>query len=225
MRGFVVGRPRSLTDVGPVLERFDGWIAGAAFASGDRFVVGRWPRSPFGPFADVMWARPDGTRVLIAPDERILGFVGAHYSFEVHTIAPVEVAVSPRRVRATTPELELVLELDRPGPISELLALRPRRLRMMPGWIAVEDAILRPIVGPLLGGGSGIRARGRTRVGAREWYAIHALRTARARATLEGNDLGPAVLARPCGFGFSEFPPMPAAVRVTSQIEVTPGRD
>ena len=32
---------------------------GAAFASGDRFVIGRWPVSPFGGVADVMRALAD----------------------------------------------------------------------------------------------------------------------------------------------------------------------
>jgi hypothetical protein len=50
---------------------FDGHIIGASFASGDRLVAGRWFRSPFGAFADVMWCQPDGRRVLLAPDERV----------------------------------------------------------------------------------------------------------------------------------------------------------
>jgi len=56
---------------------FDGRILGASFASGDRIVAGRWHASPFGPFADVMWCRPDGTRVLLAPSETVAAFVAA----------------------------------------------------------------------------------------------------------------------------------------------------
>ncbi len=205
--------------MGRDLLRFDGWIAGAAFASGDRFVVGRWQRSPLGSFADVMWARPDGTRILVAPDEQVLRFVGAHYAFEECRRAPVDVDISSRLVRASAPPLALRLELEPPGAMSRLLALRPRRLRTFRPWIAVEDIVVRPLVAPLLAGGAGIRARGRTRTGAREWYAIHAFRAATAGASLDGVDLGPTVPARTCGFGFSEFPPMPAAVRVTSLIE------
>jgi hypothetical protein len=201
------------------LLRFEGWIAGAAFASGDRFVAGRWPSSPLGSFADVMWARPDGTRVLLAPDDRVLRFVGAHYTFEEHRRTSVEVSISSRRVWVSAPPLRMRLDLEAPGTISRLLALRPRRLRTLRPWIAFEDVLARPLVGPLLGGGAGIRARGRTRAGAREWYAIHAFRAAMARASLDGADLGPTVPAPACGFGFSEFPPMPAACRVTSLIE------
>lgn len=201
------------------LDRFDGWILGAAFASGDRFVVGRWPRSPLGSFADVMWAHPDGRRTLIAPSDEVLRTVGSHYTFDELRRSEVAVVVGPRTIRVDAPPIAMVLDLDPPGTMSRLLALRPRRLRTVRPWIAVEDLLLRPLVAPLIGGGDGIRARGRTRTGAREWYAIHAYRTARARASLDGIDLGPAVPARVCGFGFSEFPPDPAAVRVTSLIE------
>lgn len=201
------------------LLRFDGWIFGAAFASGDRFVVGRWPRSPLGSFADVMWARPDGSRVLVADSEPVLRFVGDQYSFDELRPGDVQVDVSPTTIFVLAPPIRMELELDPPGPMSRLLALRPRSLRTIRSWIAFEDLVLRPLVAPLIGGGEGIRARGRTRTGAREWYAIHAYRTARARASIDGVDLGSTVPARAAGFGFSEFPPHPAAVRVTSLIE------
>ena len=205
--------------MGGNLLRFDGWIFGAAFASGDRFVAGRWPVSPLGSFADVMWARPDRTRVLLAPTEDILGFVGRHYVFEEQRVTPVHVDVTARRLRVAAPPLVMELDMNPPGTLSWLLSLRPRWLRTSRPWIAVEDAALRPLVTPLLGGGAGIRARGRTNAGAREWYAIHAYRSATARAWLEGVDLGHAVPGRAGRFGFSEFPPTPAAVRVTSMIE------
>jgi len=203
------------------LLRFDGWIYGAAFASGDRFVVGRWPQSPLGSFADVMWARPDGGRVLVAASETVLRTVGDYYSFDELRQGDVQLDVSPTAVRVLAPPIEIELDLDPPGVMSWLLAVRPRVLRTIRPWIALEDLVLRPLVAPLISG-DGIRARGRTRTGAREWYAIHAYRTACARATIDGVDLGPSVPARASGFGFSEFPPQPAAVRVTSLIEGYP---
>jgi hypothetical protein len=199
--------------------RFDGWILGAAFASGDRFVVGSWPRSPLGSFADVMWARPDGTRMLLAPNETVATFVRRHYSFDGYRLTTVHVEVSPRRLRVVAGPLVLELELMAPSLLSRLLRLRPRWLRTLRPWITLEDAVLRPIVSPLLGWSPGIRARGRTRDGAREWYAIHAFRRAAARARLDGCDLGACVPARPSGFGFSEFPAVASAVRVTSLFE------
>ena len=199
--------------------RFDGWILGAAFASGDRFVVGTWPRSPLGSFADVMWARPDGTRVLLAPDETVAAFVRRHYTFDEHHLSAVHVEVSTRRLRVTAAPLTMDLELDPPSLLSWLLRLRPRWLRTLRPWIAVEDVVVRPLVAPLLGWSPGIRARGRTRDGTREWYAIHAYRRANARARLDGVDLGACVRAPASGFGFSEFPAEAAAVRVTSLFE------
>ncbi|MFM7718997.1 MAG: hypothetical protein ACKO8G_05850, partial [Actinomycetota bacterium] len=108
------------------------------------------------------------------------------------------------------------------GAVSALLRLRPRALRTSPTWIGVEDRVFRPLVAPLLGGGSGIHARGTTRAGARQWYGIHDLRWARARARIGDRDLGEAVAPRAeAGFGASEFPGRPALVRVTSLIERT----
>ena len=55
----------------PLIEVFDGEIFGFGTGSGHRFVVGRWTRSPFGPFADVMHEDPDGRRTLLAPTEQV----------------------------------------------------------------------------------------------------------------------------------------------------------
>src|SRR6201999_524302 len=55
--------------------RFTGAIAGIGSTSGVRVVVGRWDDSPFGAFADVMVAEPDGTRVLLAPDAEVSEYV------------------------------------------------------------------------------------------------------------------------------------------------------
>ena len=59
-------------------DRFTGAIAGVGSTSGVRVVVGRWDESPMGAFADVMLAEPDGTRVLLAPDDRVAEFVSVH---------------------------------------------------------------------------------------------------------------------------------------------------
>lgn len=166
----------------------------------------------------MMQARPDGSRVLLAESQEVLGFVDRHYAFEERRVVPLKVEVSREGCRVGAGSLVMELELEPPGAMSWLLAARPRRLRTFRPWIALEDVVFRPLVAPLLGGGATIRARGRTRAGAREWYAIHAFRSAKARAWLDGVDLGEAVPAGPSGFGFSEFPPMPAAVRVTSLI-------
>lgn len=203
--------------------RFDGWILGASFASGHTLVVGKWRESPFGSFADVMRRDPDGTRTLVAPSDEVERFVTAHYRFDATVRSEVRVGREGDALVARADGIDLRVEVE-PGPslVSTLLRLRPRVLRTLPAWIAVEDAVFRPLVAPLLGGGSGIHARGVTRAGARQWYAIHDLRWARARAVVDGSDLGEAVPPSwEAGFGASEFPGRPALVRVTSLIETS----
>jgi hypothetical protein len=199
--------------------RFEGHILGVAFASGDRFVVGRWPVSPFGGVADVMWARPDGERVLLAERPELLGFVASHYRFDRVERTPVRIDRTGPALRVEAGPVRMELELGPPGWASRLLRLRPRTLRELPAWIAVEDALLRPLVGPWIGA-RGVRTRGVTSSGVREWYAIHDLRPiAASRAWVDGAELGPTVRAGPAGFGFSEFPERPALVRVTALFE------
>src|SRR4029079_16299883 len=69
----------------------EGLIGATGFASGDRVVAGHGPRTPIGPMSDVMWAEPDGRRVLHAPDERVAAFVTAVYRFDAVEIGPVVV--------------------------------------------------------------------------------------------------------------------------------------
>lgn len=202
---------------------FEGHIMGGSFASGDRIVAGRWFRSPFGAFADVMWCRPDGRRVLLAPDGRVRDFVARHYAFDELAIEDVRVErTGDGAIEATAGPVRLVLRARPPGPASTLLAMRPRALRTWRPWISVEDRVLRPLVQPLFGA-TGVRTTGVTAAGAREWYAIHALREADAEASIDGIDLGEPAICAPAGFGFSEFPARSAIVRVTSMfVEAAP---
>jgi hypothetical protein len=203
---------------------FDGHIMGASFASGDRLVAGRWFRSPFGAFADVMWCRPDGRRVLLAPDERVRDFVAGHYAFDELAIGNVRVErTGDSTIEATAGPVRLVLRARPRGPASTLLAMRPRRLRTWRPWIAVEDRVARPLVQPLFAA-KGVRTTGVTLAGAREWYAIHDLREADAEASIDGVDLGAPAACPPAGFGFSEFPAKPAIVRVTSMFDEAAAR-
>ena len=203
---------------------FDGHIMGSSFTTGDRFVAGRWFRSPFGAFADVMWCRPGGRRVLLAPDERVRDFVARHYAFDELTVGDVRVE---RRVdgaiEVTAGPVRLLLRARRPGVASTLLAMRPRPLRTWRPWIAAEDRVLRPLVQPLFAA-RGVRTTGVTLAGTREWYAIHDLRDADAQASIDGVDLGAPATCPPAWFGFSEFPAQPAIVRVTSMFAEAVGR-
>ncbi len=198
---------------------FDGHIMGASFASGDRIVVGRWFDSPFGPVADAMWRRADGTRVLIAGDRALADFVDRHYAFD-HVLSEVVRAErsAQDRIEVSAGPLQLTLRVRAAGSASLLLRLRPRALRTRPTWIAFEDRVGRRLAGRLFAAG-GVRTRGITRAGAREWYAIHDIHWADASASRDGRDLGSTVPGSPAGFGFSEFPSRPALVRVTSRFE------
>lgn len=203
--------------------RLEGRIAAAGFASGDRFVAGIWDEGPFGLMIDVMWAAPDGTRILLAPHAAAARFIGGIYSFDEVRVVPVaieepgdgaiEMMAGPLRLRLM------------PGPPNPLFGLRPRILRRSPTWIRMEDAVLRPLVGRLLlRGARGVRGYGVTPSGVREWYAIDEYRPLQAAAgELEGLDLGPlAPLDPPMRFGFSEFPHRPALVRCAPLLEGVP---
>jgi len=200
--------------------RFDGHIIGAAFASGDTIVAGRWRTSPLGAFADAMWRRPDGSRVLFAPRDDVATFVTEHYTFEEASVSPVRVERDgASTVRLAAGPIELMLRARRRELGGQLVRLRPRALRERRAWIAVEDALLRPLFSPLFGA-SDVHVRGHTRNGAREWYAIHDVLAADATARLDGRDLGETSSTPvPAGFGFSEVPATPSIVRVTSLIE------
>jgi hypothetical protein len=199
---------------------FDGRILGASFASGDRFVVGRWHATPLGPFADVMWRRPDGARILLAPSTTVADFISRHYPFDERRLGALRVERDGAAVVVDAGPIGMRLTPLRPGLASYLLRLRPRAVRTRLAWIAVEDTILRPVVGPLFGpNAAAIRTRGVTRDGSREWYAIHDFVEADGAASIDGRDLGPVASCPPAGFGFSEFPDGAAIVRVTSIFE------
>ena len=99
---------RSLAEI---WDRFRGCIAAAGFAAGDAVVVGAWRTSPFGSFVDVMWVRPDGTRVLLAPSPPVADYVASLYSFDEVVATPVRggwdgaavgVEAGPLRVRTVS---------------------------------------------------------------------------------------------------------------------------
>lgn len=195
--------------------RFDGLIAGASFESGHQIVVGCWPSSPFGPFVDAMWARPDGSRALVVDDGPQADFIWSHYRFDERITCRTGATVSRTALRFEGGPLALSMTLRRSGLVPLALELRPRRLALWQPWSWVEDRLLRPLLAPALG--AGLRIRGVTRAGATERYVALGLRWADARASVEGADLGATLRPRrAAGFGFSEFVQRPAVVRVTS---------
>ena len=197
-----------------------GSIAGVGFSSVDRFVVGLWDDGPLGPMTDVMWARPDGGRVLLVPRAEVGRFVGGVYRFESTEVVPISVGrPDTDTLQVDAGPVSLTLSL---GAQSPLFRLRPDVLRRSLLWVRVEDALLRPVVGRLLlKGAAGVRAYGRSESGVREWYRVDGYRPIRAaRGTLQGHSLGAlAPLDPPVRFGFSEFPLRPAVVRCSPVLE------
>lgn len=202
------------------MDLFEGAITATGFASGDAVVLGTWARSPFGMVADVMWRRPDGTRVLLAPTSALADYVAGLYTFDEVAVVPVRARLLADAATVSAGPLSVRMGLAPRDWRSWLFALRPRPLRRSPRWIALEDRLARPFVGLVIGGGSGVRAAGIAPGGQEEFYGTDDWRAlAWASGTCDGTDLGPmAPLPADLGVGLSAFPTQPASVRVGTLI-------
>jgi hypothetical protein len=198
-----------------VRDRFDGQIAGVGSTSGVRAVVGRWPVSPFGAFADVMVEDAAGHRVLLAPSAEVAQYVAATYAFDEVVVTPVRVAVDAGgwHVRAGE-ELVMAIGLGRTTVLGRLLRLVPRRLATSRQWAALVDPVARVVL-------RGVRTRGAALEGRREWYAATDLRSVtRLSGAWRGRDLGAlAPVDPPCRFGFSSTPRRPGVTSVVTTVE------
>ena len=64
------------------MDVFKGRITSSGFSSGDRIVIGDWKESKLGSFTNIMWAKKDGTRVLLSPSKEHAELVSSLYNFE-----------------------------------------------------------------------------------------------------------------------------------------------
>jgi hypothetical protein len=194
-------------------QRFDGCIAGLGTAAGLRAVVGHWPRSPFGPFTDVMVERPDGHRVLLAPTDEVAEFVAATYRFDEVRCGGVETRVAGRRWRVRAGPLTAEFEVAGRPPLGRLLRLVPRRLATSPTWVTAIDVVARRVL-------PGVRTRGSAGGGRREYYApLDLHRIGAATVTWDGVDQGGlAAVEPPVRFGFGSTPREPSLVRVVTLV-------
>jgi hypothetical protein len=197
-------------------QRFRGSIAGVGSTSGVRVVVGHWPTSPFGPFADAMVETADGHRVLLAPSPAVAEFVEATYVFDEVRVEPVSVSVSVAdgSWEVRTPSLRLTLRVGRRTPLGRLLRAVPRRLAESPAWCALTDPAARVLL-------RGVRTRGTANGGRREWYGATDTRAITSMAgSFDETPLGTlAPVDPPCGFGFSSTPRRPSVTEVVSTVE------
>lgn len=207
--------------MGSRLDRFTGGIAAAGFATGDQVVVGLWRRSPLGRVIDVMWIRPDGERVLLAPRPTVRDYIADLYTFDRTVVAPVTGGWDGRQIRVTAGPLRLHLTPAARDLRSWVFALRPRPLRRSTWWLAVEDRLVEPLGERLIGGSAGVRLTGVTPGGRREWYSVEDYRAlAAGRLGVDGRDAGDLCDLRPdLGVGLSAFPTRPAFVQLTTLVE------
>lgn len=185
-------------------ERLRGTISAVGLPSGDRIVVGAWHRSPIGGFADVMWAHPDDTRSLLAPDQRAADYVAGIYAFD-------RIEVVPFRWTATPCSLAL-----RAGPLEvDLAASGGRRLPLpRPWWFTrwVEGPVARRLMG--------VEVHGTSPLGIEEWYQARAWRWIHDGCVrIAGENRGRLGPARPpLHVGFSEPPARPGITDVAVRI-------
>jgi hypothetical protein len=184
-----------------------GTISNVGFSSGHRFVVGCWEQSPLGPMNDVMWARPDGGRVLLVDRREAGDFITAVYRFDAVAIMPLSCRMDGAVLEVAAGDLRITMRAGRRWSIP-LGRLRRR---------AVFGPLERLLARALLG----VRTFGVSPTGVREWYrADQYRRVVAAQASLAGRDLGRLVpFHEPAGFGFSEPPRHPAIVRVQPLLE------
>ncbi|MEU7816441.1 hypothetical protein [Pseudonocardia sp. NPDC049154] len=196
-----------------MIDRFDGWIAGLGTGSGLRVVVGHWPRSPLGPFTDVMVEQPDGHRLLLAPDHRVADFVSATYAFDEVRIGPVDHEIRGDRRQVRAGPLECAYRVGGRTPLGLLLRAVPRPLATAPRWIGTIDAVARRVL-------PGVRTVGSAGGARTEYYgALDLHRLTAAVVRWDGEDRGPLAPVRPpVRFGFGSTPTVPSLVRITTLV-------
>ncbi len=188
----------------PLTETLRGSITSVGFASGDRFVIGDWEQSPIDAFADVMWAKPDGDRVLLG-ETKIGDYVTSVYPFHETRDCEVTTETKGRTYRVRSGALELKLTFG-----SVIFGLPPR-----PRWFTatVENWFSRRLLA--------VDTYGTSPTGVVEWYQTRTVRRIIAgTAIFNGANLGSLThVHRPLNFGFTDPPRWPTKVglKVTLQ--------
>ncbi|MET0146809.1 MAG: hypothetical protein ABW328_18770 [Ilumatobacteraceae bacterium] len=193
-------------------QRFTGEICGFGSASGTRIVIGRWPQSPFGSFADAMVEHGDGRRVLVAPSDEIATYVAAVYGFDHVAVGPVEVGRSAGELRFDSEPLAAAVSIGRRDALGWCLRIVPTAVARSPRWATVVDPVARRVL-------RDVRTRGTTAGGTEFYGAGDRRRVIAVTASWQGIDLGPlADVDPPVRFGFSSAPRTPSIVSVTTTV-------
>jgi hypothetical protein len=194
--------------------RFTGWIAGLGTDSGYRVVIGHWRASPYGVVTDAMVEDPVGHRTLYAPTPELAELLAAAYRFDEVQVAPCSARRSGSTWTVQAGPLRLSFTLGRRTLPGWLLRLVPGPLARTTWWVGLLDLPARRLL-------PGVRTRGRTRDGRRQWYGasdLHAI--VAADATLSGQELGALrAVHPPVRFGFGSVPVRPSLVHLTTVIQ------
>jgi hypothetical protein len=189
------------------MDFFEGRISASAFSSGERLVIGDWHHSPLGKFTNIMWARPDGKRILISPSTKCADYVSKIYSFEEVIVTPLKIKRDKKKIEIKTEDLLIYLEW------SWSLHIPIKR----PRWFisSVEYFFANLLFGT--------KTYGKTNDNRKEWYMIKSISWIKnASFRYRNESFGKLTkLSEPIGFGFSDPPTRPSSVRVISMIEKT----
>lgn len=198
-----------------MLDRYDGHILGFATTDGRRIVVGRWLRSPWPPFADVMTEDADGLRTLLAPSRAIADEIAQTYEFDAVVVTPVQVRCDPsaRRWRVTAGPFDAAVVVGGRTALGRVLGALPRPVAQSRSFAAMVDPLARVLV-------PGVRTRGSAGSGRREWYgAVGQHRVVEVSATWDAEPCGALLSTVPAvRFGFSSVPHHPTVTAVRTTI-------
>ncbi|WIB25585.1 hypothetical protein [Curtobacterium sp. MCSS17_015] len=194
-------------------RRFRGRILGAGSTSGVRFVVGMWESSPFGAFTDVFVELPDGSSVLLAPDEIVAAYVSGTYRFDAVSVVDISARRTARGLELDAGPLVTSVDVGTISPLGRVLRIVPKRIARDPRWLTVIDPVAK-LVAP--GSGTAGTAGG----GRREYYGVTGAHdVVGLRGTWAGESLGElAPLDPPVQFGFASLPRIPQVVDVETTI-------
>ncbi|MCJ1713621.1 hypothetical protein ACLBWP_06880 [Microbacterium sp. M1A1_1b] len=194
-------------------RRFRGRIMGVGTTSGVRLVIGMWDRSPFGAFTDVFVELPDGSSVLLAPDEIVAAYVSGTYRFDAVDVVPVHARRTTAGLELDAGQLHASIDVGTISPLGRVLRVVPKPIARDPRWLRAIDPIAR-LVAP------GAGTAGSAGNGRREYYGVTGAHDVTGvRGTWAGEPLGTlAPLDPPVRFGFASMPRIPQVVDVETTI-------
>jgi len=187
------------------MEIFKGRITSSGFASGDRIVIGDWQESILGSFTNLMWAKSDGTKVLLSPSEKHAELVSKLYNFEEVNIVEFKVERGRKSISVSAGDLH----------IEATWGMTWRIPFWRPLWFT---AFIEGFFGKIL---FGTKTHGRTKNNRKAWYSVRSIsKLIQASAKFGNENLGESrkFVATAC-FGFSEPPAKPSSVTLKTYIK------